>query len=85
MGMGLLYLKICFVVFHYSCLKWPCPRFVASSKCWSDTTLCAADSWVVRLRLDSRPPAQPHLALAHLPEDLTASLAERISRATGMK
>ncbi len=59
------------------------PRFVASSKCWSDSTLCGAESWAVRLRLDSRPPAQPHLALAHLPEELTVSLAERISRATG--
>lgn len=58
-------------------------RFVTSSKCWSDTTLCGAESWAVRLRLDSRPPARPHLALAHLPEDLlTLSLAQRISRAT---
>ncbi|XP_023344836.1 UHRF1-binding protein 1-like [Eurytemora carolleeae] len=55
-------------------------RFNQCGKGWSDSTLCPPEFWTAKLRLDSSPPAQPHLALQNLPDDLQISIGEKISR-----
>jgi len=55
-------------------------RFCQSGKRWSDSTLCPLDSSSVKLRLDSRSPVNPHLALKDLPEEFILTMAEKIAK-----
>jgi len=55
-------------------------RFLQSGKCWSDVALQELDKATVKIRMESRSPLHPHLALQDLPPDLVISVSERISR-----
>jgi len=55
-------------------------RFVQSGKGWSDSTLCPQEFWSAKIRLESVPPSNPHLALKDLPSDLELTMAEKIAR-----